>query len=187
MVRLAEACEQLQVGRQVTHPDLAAFQTWEQVMEYIEHDPAGSDLAVVVHLVERFGARAITQAVQSSVPADRADVIVSTAHKAKGLEWSRVRIADDFPEPRDKRTGERLPVPETMAMLAYVAVTRAKDHLDPGGLAWVHARPEGQARLEPEPVRAPARKQRRKQSKKPNLDLSQSAVIHQGEEMAVEL
>ena len=44
----------------------------------------------------------------------------------------------DFREPLDKVTGQPLPIPREEAMLAYVAVTRAKLVLDTGGLGWVH-------------------------------------------------
>src|SRR5690606_13167694 len=76
------------------------------------------------------------------------DVIVSTAHKAKGLEWDRVRIGDDFKGPKqDTETGELvMPDPEELR-LAYVAVTRARRELDPGALAYVfeHTNPNGEA------------------------------------------
>jgi superfamily I DNA/RNA helicase len=62
---------------------------------------------------------------------------VSTAHKAKGREWPTVRIAGDFPEPRRSHNGQPGQVPRADAMLAYVAVTRARHTLDPQGLAWV--------------------------------------------------
>lgn len=71
------------------------------------------------------------------------DVIVTTAHKAKGLEWGRVKIADDFRGPSttvDPDTGEEFvewPEPEELR-LAYVAVTRAQNVLDPGSLSWVY-------------------------------------------------
>ncbi len=35
-----------------------------------------------------------------------AELVASTAHNSKGLEWGRVRIATDFTEPLDKKTGE---------------------------------------------------------------------------------
>jgi hypothetical protein len=69
------------------------------------------------------------------------DVVISTAHKAKGLEWDNVRIADDFRGPRrDKNDPEvvHMPDPEELR-LAYVAVTRAKKKLDPGSLSWVYS------------------------------------------------
>ncbi|MEQ7008322.1 DEAD/DEAH box helicase family protein, partial [Actinopolymorpha sp. B17G11] len=75
------------------------------------------------------------------------DVVVSTAHKAKGLEWDRVRIGDDFQAPtRDNETGQvtSTPSPEELR-LAYVAVTRARKELDPGSLDYVydHTDPNG--------------------------------------------
>ena len=72
------------------------------------------------------------------------DVTISTAHKAKGLEWDNVRIGDDFRGPQiDKDTGEKtMPAPEELR-LAYVAVTRAQKDLDPGSLAWVYDETSG--------------------------------------------
>ena len=73
-----------------------------------------------------------------------ADVEVATAHTAKGLEWDRVRIANDFRTPEiDPETGEIiLPSPEELR-LNYVAVTRAKKALDPGSLDWAMNAPQG--------------------------------------------
>lgn len=48
----------------------------------------------------------------------QAELVVSTAHKSKGLEWDRVRIATDFTEPLDQKTGQPLPIPPADAMLA---------------------------------------------------------------------
>ena len=68
---------------------------------------------------------------------------VSTAHKAKGREWPTVQIANDFPPPKDtdQHDDQGRPIPEpvndTDARLAYVAVTRARQHLDLGGLSWI--------------------------------------------------
>lgn len=66
------------------------------------------------------------------------DVIVSTAHKAKGLEWDRVRIGDDFFGPKeDADLGAVVMPPAEELRLAYVAVTRAQKELDMGSLGWV--------------------------------------------------
>ena len=68
---------------------------------------------------------------------DRVDVVVTTAHKAKGLEWNKVKIYDDFTGPREDTEGNVImPDPEEIR-LAYVSVTRAKRELDPGALSWV--------------------------------------------------
>ncbi|MFJ5105219.1 hypothetical protein [Streptomyces sp. NPDC088554] len=74
---------------------------------------------------------------------------VSTAHKAKGREWARVKIADDFTPPPDSDqqddTGCALPGPidDGEARLAYVAVTRTRRCLDLGGLSWINQHPDG--------------------------------------------
>lgn len=132
----AEAAERMQEGQDPRHPDLMAFTCWKDVQDYAENDPSGSDLAVQVRLVDQYGARKIIQTIRDTVPADRAELVISTAHKAKGLEWDRVRIHSDFPVP-DEDTDLSAISPEN-AMLAYVAVTRARNVLDNDGLAWVH-------------------------------------------------
>lgn len=67
------------------------------------------------------------------------DVTISTAHKAKGLEWDRVRIGDDFGAPEvDETTGKTLYPEDAELRLDYVAVTRAAKELDPGSLGWVY-------------------------------------------------
>lgn len=51
-----------------------------------------------------------------------ASITISTAHKAKGREWDTVRLYGDFPHV-DNMSDEEL-------RLVYVAVTRARKHLD---------------------------------------------------------
>jgi len=138
MLALARAAERLQADKPAGHPELAAFRSWDQVVEYAKNDPAGSDLVVAVRMIEKYGAKGVVAAIDGTVSERSAQLIVSTAHKAKGLEWDKVRIAEDYKEPIDKKTGEPLPVPRADAMLAYVAVTRAMGILDTGGLSWIH-------------------------------------------------
>jgi superfamily I DNA/RNA helicase len=54
---------------------------------------------------------------------------VLTAHKAKGLEFSRVKLAQDFDYDLVTETGEGY-LSEESANLLYVACTRAQDALD---------------------------------------------------------
>ena len=74
------------------------------------------------------------EAIEGTVPAEAAELVVSTAHKAKGLEWPRVRVAGDFWEPTDPKSGRPLPIARDEAMLAYVAVTRPRTSWTPA--AW---------------------------------------------------
>ncbi|MFF5614614.1 UvrD-helicase domain-containing protein [Streptomyces albidoflavus] len=144
---LAWAARDLIQGRRAHHPELVLFPTWMALRDYAEHDPAGSDLQPFANLIDEHGPDAILQAVDRLVREDDAEVTVSTAHKAKGREWARVRIAPDFTPPPDTdevdSQGHPVPQPvdEAEARLAYVAVTRARHHLDPTGLVWIHQHP----------------------------------------------
>ncbi|WP_063729434.1 UvrD-helicase domain-containing protein [Streptomyces sp. RTd22] len=148
---LAFAARDLKEGRPTAHPELVLFASWGEVQEYAEHDPAGRDLQPFVDLVDTHGSDAILAAVDKLTDEDHADVTVSTAHKAKGREWPTVRIADDFPPPKDsdQHDAQGVPIPEpvsdTDARLAYVAVTRARHRLDLGGLSWIDSYPAASA------------------------------------------
>lgn len=131
--KLAEAAQQLQQGRGCGHPDLMAFDSWGALQDYVEHDTGGSDLRTFVRLIDKMGADVVLSVVDDLVAERDADLVVSTAHKAKGREWDHVRIAGDFQEPAEDGVGPSRPD----AMLAYVSVTRAKRVLDLGGLSWV--------------------------------------------------
>ncbi|MFG3308743.1 UvrD-helicase domain-containing protein [Streptomyces wuyuanensis] len=148
---LAWAARNLIQGSRAQHPELVLFTTWTALRDYAEHDPAGSDLQPFANLVDEHGPEAILRAVDRLVSEDAADVTVSTAHKAKGREWARVRIAPDFTPPADtdEVDAQGRPVPQSVdeaeARLAYVAVTRARQHLDPIGLAWISQHPDNPA------------------------------------------
>ncbi|WP_078865954.1 UvrD-helicase domain-containing protein [Streptomyces sp. NRRL S-1448] len=149
---LARAVHDLEAGRRTGHPELMLFETWAELREYAEFDPAGRDLLPLVELVDEHGTDAVLQALDRLSPEDSAEVTVSTAHRAKGREWPSVRIADDFTGPDDldecDETGQPLPGPIDVdeARLAYVAVTRARSQLDIGGLSWINGHPAGDPR-----------------------------------------
>ncbi|MCX2184987.1 UvrD-helicase domain-containing protein [Streptomyces sp. SKN60] len=146
---LALAARQLQGGRSTSHPELVLFPTWGAVQDYAAYDPSGRDLQPLVDLVDTHGTNAILNAVSHLTQESHAHVTISTAHKAKGREWARVKIGDDFPPPRDtdEQDAHGKPIPGPIdpgeARLAYVAVTRARHHLDIGGLAWLDDHPAG--------------------------------------------
>jgi hypothetical protein len=124
--RLARACQDLHNGKGTEHPELMAFASWAEVQEYAEHDAGGQDLKTLVKLVDSHGPERILRVVDHLVDEHNANVVISTAHRAKGREWPTVRLAADFTEPYDQE-GKLVPAE---AMLTYVAVTRAKDVLD---------------------------------------------------------
>ncbi|MCK9913778.1 UvrD-helicase domain-containing protein [Microbacteriaceae bacterium K1510] len=132
---LAQAASDLQTKKFTRHPDLEAFNTWADVVDYALSEDGG-DLKPLVDVVERVGADKVVRVIDSCVPADVARTVVSTTHVSKGLEWKHVRISDDFRDPGD-RQGAPKPILAEEARLAYVAVTRAIRHLDQRGLEWL--------------------------------------------------
>jgi AAA domain len=141
--RLAEAADQLQHGERCDHPKLVAFGSWEEVREYVAED-SSSDLGPLVKLVDEHGVEAILATVAQLVEDPRrADVVVATVHKAKGLQWPQVSIGDDFREPKPKpwpppdSPRKAIVLERAELMGAYVAVTRAEQRLDDAGLSWV--------------------------------------------------
>ncbi len=133
--RLAQAAISLKAGRGTDHPELFAFTTWAEVQDYAANDHAGADLKVLVDLIDGHGPEQLVYLVDQLVGEPGADLVVSTAHKAKGREWPSVRLAGDFAGPDQRGDGRPAEVPRAEAMLAYVAVTRARHALDPAGLA----------------------------------------------------
>ncbi|WP_329021516.1 UvrD-helicase domain-containing protein [Streptomyces sp. NBC_00690] len=145
---LARAAGDLKAGRRTSHPELVLFQSWLELQEYALDDPAGQDLLPLVDIIDEHGVDKVLDAVGKLHAEGDAEVTLSTAHKAKGREWATVRISTDFDPPLSKeRDLEGNPLPGELSLddarLAYVAVTRARQQLDLGGLAWINDHPDG--------------------------------------------
>ena len=79
-----------------------------------------------VQLVEQHGEGKLWAAVKAAQEDEAsADVILSTAHKAKGREWDSVRLASDF---ASSRLGKNPDAPSEVRLF-YVAMTRARKTL----------------------------------------------------------
>lgn len=132
---VANAAEALQAGRTTDHEEFALFKTWDEVVEYAE---SGDDpnLLRLTKIVDEHGPASIKHAINRATDVHGADLVLSTAHKAKGGEWERVRLAPDFAKLKQNDDTTTLP-PRDELMLNYVAVTRAKQTLDRGILEWV--------------------------------------------------
>lgn len=125
VVAFAKAAATLQRGEPTYHPELACFTSWGEVQDYVAHDSMGGELRLLVNLVDEFTPEVIIKALDRMTPEDRADLVVSTAHKAKGREWPSVQLADDFPD-----DGVASPMSDGERRLLYVGVTRARRELD---------------------------------------------------------
>jgi hypothetical protein len=137
LCQIATAAEQLKSGKRTNHPELFLFRSWGEVQDYVENDKAGHDLKAIVKLVDKYGPNQIIQAVQGLSTEAAAEVTVSTAHKAKGREWPRIRIGKGFDAPPVDEVGMLRPLLPAEARLIYVAVSRARQSLDPDGIAWI--------------------------------------------------
>jgi len=126
MITLLESVYSLKQGEGSSAPEFFGFNTWHDVVDAARSDE-GEQLLPFVNLVEAKGEQQLLWALHNSVGADECDVVISTAHKAKGREWPSIRLTDDFMKsarPSRKKTREKLDPSELR--LLYVAVTRAK-------------------------------------------------------------
>lgn len=128
---LVSALERLHAGHPVDHPELMAFGSWQDFVNYAEGPDCDDPM---IRTLERLavsnGPAVLRAAIHSCVDESEAHTVVSTAHSAKGREWPLVAVAGDFTPPmvtKDNPAGE--PKKEDLR-LAYVTVTRAKQVLD---------------------------------------------------------
>lgn len=125
--RFIDAATALKQGKRVTDvPELAWFNSWNDVHEYCETND-GSDIKPLVKLVDEHGTAPLKQALAKITPIADADYVISTAHKAKGLEWNRVHLEDDY-QFKLNQLDHKIS-PEELRLL-YVACTRAKSQLN---------------------------------------------------------
>lgn len=123
----------LKEGRPTDVADFFGFTSWESVVDFAR-TTEGEHLTTFVNLVQSKGEKRLLWAINQSVSEDEAEIVISTAHKAKGREWKNVRLMDDFlktreaPTPEERAKREREDAAELR--LFYVAVTRAKEVIE---------------------------------------------------------
>lgn len=166
----ARAADDLHRDGRTSYPDLACFASWGEVQQYVEEDAQGSELKLLVKLIDEFGTSTILEALDRMPSERNAGLVVSTAHKSKGREWHRVQLGSDFPDPvAEARRGpdDGPEVSEEELRLLYVAVTRGQHAVDvsaasffadrlgnvptaPVDLAAIHLRNMDEAELAPQ-------------------------------------
>lgn len=123
----------LKEGRPTDVADFFGFTNWESVVDFAK-TTEGEHLTMFVNLVQSKGERRLLWAINQSVSEEEAEIVISTAHKAKGREWKNVRLMDDFLKTREARTPEERAKQEredaAEHRLFYVAVTRAKEAIE---------------------------------------------------------
>jgi hypothetical protein len=138
---LLDNVKRLRKGIPSELPEFYGFTNWHEVVEHVEQEQ-DQGLRLLVKLVNQYGEDRLLQALRSCVePEDKAQIIVSTAHKAKGCEWDVVQIDRDFdaaftaPE-RPEEPGMSKRDLDAEGRLFYVAMTRGKSavELPPGAM-----------------------------------------------------
>ncbi|WGS55045.1 ATP-binding domain-containing protein (plasmid) [Paraburkholderia sp. D15] len=128
ILAFADGADRLMHGQRAYRPtSLALFESWRDVQEYARGQ-AGRDLLPIVQLIDNHGTDFLRELLARVSSEKEADYVVSTVHRAKGLEWDRVRVAGDF-RFRNEDDG-RTTLADDEARLAYVALTRARVLLD---------------------------------------------------------
>lgn len=141
LVWMVESVEKLMDGQPASHPDLADLTSWAELKALVETD-SGRDLAPIVRAVEEYGASRLIHALDAcSSDERRAEVTVSTAHKAKGRQWPRVQLLGDFWTLKDEEaerqrmkdnpsSNRHRPWMPEDSRIAYVAATRGQNEID---------------------------------------------------------
>ncbi len=124
--------------------ELAGFADWSELKSFAE-TPLDASYSPLVNLVERLRGSVggiIAGLRKNETRPEKADIILSTVHKAKGAQWGSVKLSEEFQNVWDttkivdaKTQVEyfTLPEPEELA-LQYVAATRAETLLAHRGL-----------------------------------------------------
>lgn len=127
LMDMLRGVQDLKEGKQSTVPDFFGFDKWAEVVEFAKSGE-GDHLMSFVNLVEGRGERQLMWALNRTVDEERSDLTISTAHKAKGREWSTVRLMNDFLRSQPGKSGSGPDAAEVR--LFYVALTRAKEAVE---------------------------------------------------------
>lgn len=132
----------LKNGEPAFSQELFGFQSWEQVQLFARQEE-GSRLFSFVDIVEKFGEQTLLSGLEKVLTEQsRHDVLLTTAHKAKGREWDSIELDSDF----STKDGE-----DEEKRLLYVALTRARRNLNVGGklLAYLNSDPDSKIECSP--------------------------------------
>lgn len=126
------AYEDLCAGKSVEHPLLFTFNSKAELLEYCDESPDDLEVSGLVKLIERFGAKALMAAMSKCSQQQNCDIMITTAHKSKGLEWDNVILYNDYGY--DINEDGEIDASDEELNVVYVACTRAKKHLCVAGV-----------------------------------------------------
>jgi hypothetical protein len=122
---LVEAVMDLKAGIASEHPEFFGFATWNEVLEFIESGE-GEHMITLINILRHFSEKQLIWALNRCEEKEsNADIIVSTAHKAKWRDWDAVRLTGDFLSSKQVTAKEAAEL-----RLLYVALTRGRISVD---------------------------------------------------------
>ncbi|SIT51686.1 DNA/RNA helicase, superfamily I [Paraburkholderia piptadeniae] len=123
----ADGADLLLAGRRAFRPAaFSLFETWSDAQSFAR-SAVGRDLLPIVQIVDECGTAYLRALARRISPEAGSDYVISTVHRAKGLEWKRVKVTNDF---RFKVVDGRMTLDDDEMRLLYVAITRAQHLLD---------------------------------------------------------
>lgn len=110
----------------VHHPLVKRFKSWDGLQAAAHQDDDARDLTQAVRIAEEYGDRLdqVISIIAGEIASNDPLVILTTAHRAKGREFSQVVLMPDFDEIIDRAKSNRARWEDEMNLL-YVAATRA--------------------------------------------------------------
>ena len=133
LLGLLNSAESVMRQRPVRTGIFAGLHSWHEARERAS-ERGNRDLREIVELIERYKLRGVRHCVESVCATENgAQLILSTVHQAKGREFAKVGLLDDFRKKSEylfTYRGKDLyaPAPEMLRLL-YVALTRAEHEL----------------------------------------------------------
>ncbi|WP_432263515.1 UvrD-helicase domain-containing protein [Cupriavidus sp. TMH.W2] len=176
------------------------FTSWEEFEDYGKEtkDP---EVKILVELVDKYRdeiPQLVAELRENEEKTDKfADLVVATGHKAKGLEWDQVKIADDFAvlEKAEATMAEFGRADGQLVMredgtdqelnLLYVVVTRARKacQLNSETLAWIADLPGHRQRRDQADTRVAAAVRQRigaevERARRETMEVANNVFIH---------
>lgn len=113
--------------KDIKDDEISIYSSWDEMMESIKDAP---ELKRISEIIEDGELNMYLRAIkQVTLNKNSYDVLLTTGHKAKGMEWDNVIIADDF-SPKTILCAEDAPAYNQQEVnLFYVACTRAIKNL----------------------------------------------------------
>lgn len=132
MRALAAGLKTLHDGRKTEHPELVAFQSWSDLVEYVTGPDCGDPaLRTLVDMCQQHGPGAIVDTLKRCVEWEDAERGHGTIHSFKGMEAPQVLLGSDCREESVlKRSQGDTAARRQYERLMYVAVTRGTSVVD---------------------------------------------------------